>query len=185
MLKTFIRASVMVMIVSFGLLTSPTIIKQPISSKAYFVNQAARFDIPKSDPNIITTEIRAKKDDRAERLAKFLRSQNSPMADDARSLVKTADKYDLDWKLLPAIAGVESTYGIFVPTGSYNPFGWNNGSFYFENWAVSSDYVAKQIKVRWGYMGTATPWKIGPSYAANPNWASRVSFNMSFIDNYR
>jgi hypothetical protein len=184
MLKTTLRASAMVIIVTFGLLTSPTFIKQPISSEAYFVNQAVSFDIPKSDPNIITTEIKAKKDDRAERLAKFLRSQNSPMARDAKSLVKTADKYDLDWKLLPAIAGVESTYGIFIPTGSYNPYGWNNGSFYFENWAVSSDYVAKQIKVRWGYMGTATPWKIGPSYAANPNWASRVSFNMFFIENY-
>ncbi len=185
MLKTTLRAAAMVILVSFGLLASPTLIRQPFSSEAYFVNQAVSFDIPKNDPNIITTEIKAKKDDRAERLAKFLRSQNSPMAGDAKALVKTADKYNLDWRLLAAIAGVESTYGIFVPTGSYNPYGWNNGSFYFENWAVSSDYVGRQIRTRWGNTGAITPWKIGPSYAANPNWASRVSFNMSVIENFQ
>jgi hypothetical protein len=185
MLKAFLRVPAMVIIVTIGLVISPTIVKQPISLEAYYVNEAASSDVQKSASLLISTEIKAQKDDRAKRLSKFLSSRGSPMSGDSKALVKIADKYGLDWRLLPAIAGVESTYGLFVPAGSYNPYGWNNGAFYFQDWASGSDYVANQINTRWSSMGTITPWAIGPSYAANPNWASRVSANMSSIDSYK
>ncbi|HEX7456727.1 MAG TPA: hypothetical protein VF303_04715 [Candidatus Nanoarchaeia archaeon] len=184
MLKTILRAAVMVITASIGILASPTIVTQPNNSEAY-VKEASIFVDQKDQPDFIIAEIKAEKDDRSKRLAEFLSSRGSPMASEANSLVKIADKYDLDWKLLPAIAGVESIWGTCVPTGSYNPYGWNNGSFYFGNWTAASEYVLNQIKSRWSYMGEITPWKIGPYYAGNPNWASEVNLYMTLIDNYK
>ena len=184
MLKVTFRAAAMVIIVSTGILASPTIVNTPSDSEAY-VKEASIFIKQKDQPVFIVAKIKAQEDNRAKRLAKFLKSRGSPMASEADSLVKIADKYGLDWRLLPAIAGVESIWGTLIPGGSYNPYGWNNGSFYFKNWTAASDHVASQIKSRWGYVGEITPWKIGPFYAANPKWASEVNFYMTLIGNYK
>jgi hypothetical protein len=184
MLKAILRASAMVIISLSALLASPTISNQFEELEAYDT-QASIFDGQKSQPSTIVAQIKAQKDNRAARLAKFLESRGSPIAGDAASLVQTADKYNLDWKLLPAIAGVESTFGTAIPASSYNPYGWNNGHFYFKGWAAASDYVAKEIQTRWGSSGEITPWKIGPGYAASPTWASRVSSYMRVIASYQ
>jgi len=184
MLKAILRASAMVTISLAALLASPTISNRSEELEAYDT-QASVFVGQKNQPTQIVAQIKAKNDDRAERLAKFLESQGSPMTADAASLVEIADKYDLDWKILPAIAGVESTFGAAIPSGSYNPYGWNNGNFRFKDWETASDYVAKEIKTRWGTNGEITPWKMGPGYAASPTWASRVSSYMRLIAAYR
>ncbi len=63
----------------------------------------------KSDTSQI---IEAKKlDNKAEILSKYLASYNSPMQFHAQDFVDASDSFGLDWRLLPAIAGVESTFG--------------------------------------------------------------------------
>ena len=186
MLKIFSRAAAMVIMVTAAILTSPTIIQKPQNLAAYqeraIITSGEKLTV---SPNQIVVSVVGKRDDRANRLSKFLASRGSPLQSDAANLVVIADRYDLDWRLLPAITGVESTYGLAVPAGSYNPYGWNNGGAYFKNWASASDYVASQIKGRWGNLGKITPWKIGPAYAANPNWAARVNSYMTLIGNYQ
>lgn len=67
---------------------------------------------------------------RVERLGKFLTKNGSPLAFSAAVFVVAADIYQFDWRLLPAIAGKESSYGKKIPWDnqngqhSYNPFGW-------------------------------------------------------------
>lgn len=67
---------------------------------------------------------------RVERLGKFLTKNGSPLALSAAVFVVAADIYQFDWRLLPAIAGKESSYGKKIPWDnqngqhSYNPFGW-------------------------------------------------------------
>src|SRR5690348_2794535 len=54
-------------------------------------------------------------DERVTRLQAFLQTYNSPLADDAKTFVAQADRNNLDWKLVAAIAGVESTFGKEIP----------------------------------------------------------------------
>ncbi|OGY26715.1 MAG: hypothetical protein A2Z11_04350 [Candidatus Woykebacteria bacterium RBG_16_43_9] len=174
----------MVIIAITTLLTSPTFSPPENNLEAYEL-KASNLGTPTTETEVISIEIKAQADNRATRLKKFLAANSSPMTKDADNLVKIADKYELDWKLLPAIAGVESTFGRFVPSGSYNAYGWHNGKYYFNSWTSASEQVAKGIKIKWSSMGEITPWKIGPYYAENPNWALRVNHYMGLIQNYK
>lgn len=61
-------------------------------------------------------------DGRALLLSEFLRG--SPMAPYAEYIVSEADRYGLDYRLVPAIAMCESNLGIRIPTSdSYNAWG--------------------------------------------------------------
>ncbi|MCL5411339.1 MAG: glucosaminidase domain-containing protein [Patescibacteria group bacterium] len=121
-------------------------------------------------------------ENRVLKLEKYLNSRNSPMANSAADFVEIADKYNLDWKLLPAIAGVESGYGVATP-GNFNPFGWNNALTGFANWRESIETVASGLRTNYIREGEITPSKIGPKYAPpSPFWASRVERFMAEID---
>lgn len=64
-------------------------------------------------------------DPRVEKLEEFFASYDSPLGAHAVVFVETADRNGLDWRLLPAITGVESTFGKNVPSyAPFNPFGW-------------------------------------------------------------
>ena len=152
MLEIILRASAIVVVATTALLTSPTIFNQPANLEAYEL-KASNFDASRKQPIVIEAEIKGEKDNRALRLKKYLQSQGSPMAADATSLIKIADANGLDWRFLPAIAGVESTFGRFTPSGSHNAYGWHNGNYYFESWSAASEYVAEGIKQKWGSMG--------------------------------
>jgi hypothetical protein len=176
--KLLSRVAALILIVITAILISPTI----QSTRAFEELEVKPNSTETSNqPTIIIATIKAKRDDRAQRLQRFLRYQGSPMSADAAALVKIADKYKLDWKLLPAIAGVESTYGLYVPNGSYNPYGWYNGKASFGSWKNASEVVGREIRNRWD---STDPWKIGPSYAASPTWATKVTRYMNLINQY-
>jgi len=124
------------------------------------------------------------KDTRGERLREFFQSYQSPLAPYADFIVKTADDYSLDWKLVPAIAGVESTFGKFIPYNSFNAYGWNNGDFYFENWQEGIEVVSKNLKENYiDKWGAKTVGEIGAIYAPpSPFWAGRVAYFMGEIE---
>ena len=65
----------------------------------------------------------AEQDNRAEILKSYLEQYNSPLADHADTLIKEADANQLDWKMVAAIAGVESGFGEAIPAYSYNAWG--------------------------------------------------------------
>jgi hypothetical protein len=126
-------------------------------------------------------------DTRAIRLKKFLQSWGSPMADDADTFVEEADKYDLDWKLVAAIAGTESTFGVHIPPGSYNAFGWGiptgaQSGVGFRSWDDSISTVSEGLRKNYINKGAADLDAIGRRYAASPAWATHVRFFIDKID---
>lgn len=126
-----------------------------------------------------------KSDERAGKLRRFLASHDSPLEPFATDFVKIADKYGVDWKLVPAITGVESTFGKFIPSGSFNAYGWANGNFYFQSWPESIEIVAKTLKERYIDRGADTVWKIAPIYAPpSKTWAFKVDYFMEKIENF-
>ncbi|MEZ4103260.1 MAG: glucosaminidase domain-containing protein [Candidatus Paceibacterota bacterium] len=64
------------------------------------------------------------------------------------AMVKAADKYGIDWRLLPALAKLETTGGKHVcknPKGVNNWFGWGSCKIRFDSVEESFDIIAKNL----------------------------------------
>ena len=131
------------------------------------------------------------KDERVEKLTKFLNSHDSPMTDVAAVFVQKADEYDLDWKLVAAIAGVESTFGKHIPSNSSNAWGWGipTGAQYgigFTSWQDGIATVSYGLKTRYIDRGADTVEKMSPIYAPpSTTWAGKVRNLMDKIENFK
>lgn len=125
-----------------------------------------------------------KQEEKIKKLTSFLKERNSPLAAYARVIVEQAEENDLDWRLITAIAGVESNFGKIIPFNSYNAYGWANGNYVFESWEHGIVVVSKTLNEKYRKQWKAeTVEQIGRYYAASPTWASRVLFFMKQIEN--
>lgn len=70
-------------------------------------------------------------DPRVEQVRQFFRKNNSPAAKHARLFVDVADENGLDWRLLPAIALIETGGGRYRHNN--NIFGWDSGNKRFSS----------------------------------------------------
>ncbi len=121
-------------------------------------------------------------------LHKFLELNKSELTPHAAFLVQTADKYSLDWKLLPAIAQKESGLCNVIPDGSHNCWGWgihSKGTLMFDNYEEAIDTVGKGLKEKYIDYGLTTPEKIMTKYAHpdSTTWGEGVSMYMNQIKN--
>lgn len=149
------------------------------SALAYFYPTESSATLTNPLPN------EGRSDKRIRQLTHFFRSHNSPLEGYAADFVTLADKYEIDWKLVPAITGVESTFGKFIPQNSYNAYGWANGNFYFESWPHSIEIVNKTLKEKYIDKGASTVEKIAPIYAPpSKTWAGKVRYFMDKIENF-
>ena len=127
------------------------------------------------------------KDWRVQKLESFLAAYKSPMAVVAKSFVTEADRLNLDWKLVVAIAGTESTFGKHTPTHSYNGWGWavftgkQNGAS-FKSWKEGITAVSEGLRKKYIDQGARTIEQIGYRYADLPAWASHVHFFINKIE---
>lgn len=127
-------------------------------------------------------------DNRARILKDYLNQYNSPLAGSAQTFVREADKYNLDWKFVAAISGLESSYGRQIPPNSYNGWGWGiygDNVKYFSSWNEAIEIVSKGLRVQYMDKWKATDiYSIGRIYAASPTWAERVSSIMATIQRF-
>ena len=125
-------------------------------------------------------------DARVDQLEAYLEKHRSPLASYASIFIEVADRYQLDWKLVPAITGVESTFGKQIPFNSYNAYGWANGTYRFKSWEESITHVSQYLKEKYVDRGLDTPYKIGPVYAPpSKTWAGKVIFFMNQIESFK
>lgn len=125
----------------------------------------------------------AESDARAQIVANFLERYNSPLKPYdhfGRVLVETADRYNLDYRLLPAIMMQESNLCKVIPPGSYNCLGFGiheRGTLGFESYEASFDRAAREIKERYVDIGLNTPEEIMTKYTpgSNGSWAFSVN----------
>lgn len=71
-----------------------------------------------------STVIAAEYDPRAAQMRAVLTKYNSPMIGLEDVMIKTAEKYGLDWTFMAAIAGTESSFARRMPADCNNPYGW-------------------------------------------------------------
>ena len=145
--------------------------------------------------NIATSSEKPKTDSRVLKLKNYL--QDYPLEDNSEEFIRIADKYNLGKHayLVAAISGIESTFGKFIPTGSYNAWGFGiptgaQSGIVFENWDKGIEEVTKTISTV--YLKGINPnsltseeliYRIGPIYAASPTWSQRVCYFMEKIEN--
>lgn len=125
-------------------------------------------------------------DSRVRVLREFLEKFNSPLTPYAGTFVKIADKYNLDWKLVAAISGVESTFGKEIPYESFNGWGWGiygDNMIRFSSWEQGIETVSEGLRTNYlNKWGARDVYEIGRIYAASPTWAQRVEYFMNLID---
>lgn len=137
----------------------------------------------------MTFEIGAKKIDRKQALTEFFELYNSPLIENVDTFIEIADKYEIDYRLIPAISCMESTCGKFLIEGSYNPFGWGiygNNAIYFKNYDEAIKTVGEGLNKGYFAKGLNTVDKIAPVYTPpnSHNWKNGVNFFIKRISDF-
>jgi len=122
-------------------------------------------------------------DARPQLVANFLTRHDSPLkpADEyAHKIVAIADTYNIDFRLLPAIAMQESNLCKSIPEGSYNCLGFgihSKGTLGFASYEAAFDRAGKELKQNYIDQGRTTPEQIMKKYtpSSNGSWAASVN----------
>lgn len=113
----------------------------------------------------------------------FLARHNSPLAQEknfGQVLVDLADKYEVDFRLLPAIAMQESNLCKVTPPESHNCLGLGvheRGTWAFNSYEENFDAAAKILKANYIDKGLTSPVEIMGKYTpkSNGSWAESVN----------
>jgi hypothetical protein len=172
-MKTIKQLSIILFTILFFAVTRPVFAQQ---STANDTAQLASFG-----PILI--------DNRVQTLRAFLHEYDSPLEAEAGTFIREADKNALDWRLVAAIAGTESTFGQHVPSYSFNAWGWGiptgaQSGIGFTSWNDGIATVSRGLKENYINKGAATLDEIGEMYAASPMWAVHVQFFITKIEQF-
>ena len=99
--------------------------------------------VTKADSRIPQVRPSPADDVRLNKLRKFFLTLNCPLAPVTEVFVAEADSHNLDWRLLPSLAVIESSGGK-VSRGN-NIFGWNNGHTSFPTLGAAIHQVARTL----------------------------------------
>jgi hypothetical protein len=124
------------------------------------INIAPNTSLVANDAGASVEEIR---EERAAKIEKYYSDRSMPLEDKAMKFVLEAEKYGLDWRLLPAIAVRESSGG---KNACYNnPFGWGSCKIKFGSYDEAIEMLAKNLggankKTSYYYAGKTTEEKL-------------------------
>ncbi len=142
-----------------------------------------------ADASALPTFRNLNEDGRVNTLKAMLDTYHSPLANEAKNFVFYADKYHLDWKLIAAIAGVESTFGKRTPTKSFNAWGWGvytgkQSGAEFKSWEHGIAIVSQGLREKYMNEGLTTVEHIGRRYADSRAWPNNVRFFITKIEEF-
>lgn len=138
------------------------------------------------DKNAVLTDAITSSDGRSKIIESFFKKYNSPLYIYADYFTGVADKYALEWRLLPAISMQESNGGKRIIKSSYNPFGfgiYGDKVVRFNSWEEAIERVGRALKEDYLDKGYETVEEImvkytPPSILIGGAWAKGVN---SFI----
>ena len=122
-------------------------------------------------------------DEREAKMNVILVKYHSPMAGLEPALIKLAEEKGLDWTLLAAIAGTESSFGKRMPHECLNPYGWGiygDNKLCFESFEKAALAVADGISKKYN---TTTLETIARTYnkVSTEGWIRHTRFFMNKI----
>ena len=114
-----------------------------------------------------------KSDIREALLRRFLKDNHSPVESYSQTFVTEADSHNLDWRLLPSLAIVESGGGQRQNSRGNNFFGWANGVSKFASATDAIHHVAEALANARPYKGKGLEGKLG-AYNKTPGYGHLV-----------
>lgn len=126
---------------------------------------------------------RAEADPRPAQMRVILQKYNSPMVGLEEKLIQTAEKYKLDWTLMAAIAGTESSFAKRMPQNCNNPYGWGiygDNKICFKTLEDSIEGVASGLAKKYDISSIES---IAQTYnkVTTESWISHTTFFMNKI----
>jgi hypothetical protein len=168
---------------SFHLVYSKSDADPELIDPAVIASASSTTAVPNSDQvKGVSSEVEYE-DSRPYLVANFLERYNSPMEPHdfyGEKLVEIADRHNIDFRLLPAIAMQESNLCKVIPPGSYNCLGFgvhSRGTLGFESYEAGFERAAREIKANYIDIGLTTPEQIMRKYtpSSNGSWAASVN----------
>lgn len=126
-------------------------------------------------------------DARVANLKHFFRKYNSPLYDEAEKIVAVSDRYEFDYRLLPAIAMQESTLCKSIPKNSHNCWGWGiygTTVTRFASYEEAIETVARGLRKHYIDKGLTTTSAIMSKYtpSSNGSWAQGVNTFLKILE---
>jgi hypothetical protein len=114
----------------------------------------------------------------------FFKQYKSPLLGYEEEVVATADKYGLDYRLIPSIAMQESNLCKKIIKDSYNCWGfgiYGKKVTRFDNFGQGIEAVTKTLAIQYKAKGLKTPEQIMSKYtpSSNGSWANGVNHFMN------
>ena|SRR3989338_5344414 len=113
--------------------------------------------------------------------------KGTPLESYSQQIVETSDKYNIDYRLIPAIAMKESQGGLAIDQSTHNAWGFENGKTVFTSWDTAIESVGKTLKTKYVERGLTTPEEIMTIYAppqllTGGKWARDINFFFSQME---
>ncbi len=120
-------------------------------------------------------------------IRQYLEKYNSPLASYAEYIFAVSEKYNLDYRLVVAIAQQESNLGKKIPPGTYNAWGWgihSKGTLGFSSWEEGIETVARGLREDYFNKGFVSLEQIAARYAppSQETWAFGVGQFMGAME---
>ena len=144
-------------------------------------NRVAFAALPSAE-NVLWDQITAM-DSRVEIVRQFFEKYKSPLEPFAQSVIDAADKYSLDFRLIPAIAMHESNLCHKIILESYNCWGfgiYGKKVTRFTSYPEAIETVTKTLAKNYKQKGLETAEEIMSKYtpSSNGSWADSVNYFM-------
>lgn len=144
-------------------------------------NKVIYAALPPYSSNISTEIIEL--DGRTEKIRQFMEKYNSPLEPYAQDFIEAADKYGLDYRLLPAIAMQESNLCRVIPINSNNCWGfgiYGGKVTRFDDYKEAIYTISKTLATKYADKGLITPEQIMTIWtpSSNGSWAYSVNHFM-------
>lgn len=179
----FVRGLVLIPFLTTG---SPLAMLQDFKIPAH--NEAGKGIFVAFAPNAVSPsdeEAEALRTEHAAKIDAYYKKRGMPLEGYGAKMVEEAEKNDLDWRLLPAIAIRETTGGKFAC--HKNPFGWGSCKIKFDNFNDAIETVARHLggndeNTDHYYKGKTTEEKLAHYNSVIPEYTDEIFEFMDLIE---
>jgi len=175
---------VLVFAILFTLYTAHESTQDHIKNRNFYKTGASYQAVP--EETVQTKVTIDSTDARIVALESFLENYKSPLAGHAEKIIEEADRYNLDYRLLSAIAMQESNLCKKIPENSYNCWGfgiYGKKVTRFDNYDQAIEIISKTLAKNYIEEGLVQPHEIMTKYTpgSNGSWGDSVSYFMDRI----
>lgn len=179
LLAVFFLLTPLVLVLSLSLLSYKFQSSQKLSIVNLGKNPRVAYAALPPASGTLKTDI-VSEDARVSAVRDFFKKYKSDLQPYAETVIEAADKYDLDYRLIPAIAMQESTLCKKAPKDSYNCWGfgiYGKKVTRFDNYEDAINTVTKTLANQYKAKGLETPEEIMTRYTPSSNgaWANGVN----------